>query len=71
MELKVFHVLACAETMHLDMIVAAENKEEAIELAKDRVSELMHDCPSLAEFREAGYLAKEFDTQHKNVIDIC
>ena len=66
MELKVFWVTAYADTSRLDMLVAAENEE----LAQDRVEELIHDCPSLAEFRDARYGAKEFDTTQKNVVDL-
>ena len=46
MELKVFWVTAYADTSRLDMLVAAENEEESLELAQDRVEELIHDCPS-------------------------
>lgn len=70
MELKVFWVTAFADTSHLGMLVAAENKEESLELAQDRVEELIYDCPSLAEFRDANYMAKEFDATQKNVQDL-
>ena len=70
MELKVFWVTAYADTSRLDMLVAAENEEESLELAQDRVEELIHDCPSLAEFRDARYGAKEFDTTQNNVVDL-
>lgn len=70
MELKVFWVTAYADTSRLDMLVAAENEEESLKLVQDRVEELIHDCPSLAEFRDANYMAKEFDTTYKHAIDL-
>lgn len=70
MGLKVFHVTAYTGTLHLNMIAVAENKEEALELAKDRVDDLIRDCPSMTEFQEACYMVKEFDATQKSVIDI-
>lgn len=70
MELKVFWVTAYADTSRLDMLVAAENEEESLKLAQDRVEELIHDSPSSAELQDANYMAKEFDTTYKHAIDL-